>query len=66
MFASEDGSASDCRSRGREFESQVGDITFVENDFEIISRTDFIRTDCNFQIKVSTNQATEVIGTEMR
>ena len=63
-FASAVGSASDCRSRGREFERHVGHITFVETDYEIISRTDSNRTDSNFQTKVSTNQTT--VGTEMR
>ena len=30
------GSASDCRSRGRKFESKLGHITSVEIDYEII------------------------------
>ena len=64
VFASAVGSASDCRSRGREFEPNVGHITFVEIDYELISRSDSNRTDSNFQTKVSTNQTTE--GTEMR
>ena len=38
MFDSAVGSASDCRSRACEFESQPGLITFVEIDHEIISR----------------------------
>ena len=64
VFAIAVGSASDCRSRGREFELHVGHITFVGIDYEIRSRTDCDRTDSNFQTKVSTNQTTE--GTEMR
>ena len=64
VFASAVGSASDCRSRSREFEPHVGHITFVGTDYEIISRTDCDRIDSNFQTKVSTNQTTE--GTEMR
>ena len=36
-WVAEVGRESDCRSRGRKFESQLGHITFVEIDHGIIS-----------------------------
>ena len=66
VFAITVGSASNCRSRGREFEPHVGHITFVGTDYEIIFRTDSDRTDSNFQTKVLKNQTTEGTDEMMR